>query len=160
MFEGRLEAIYIGDKKRDDLRRVETVEAVPGRGLIGDRYCRAVPIGKPDQEVTLIALEALEGLSREHGIKLEPGESRRNLLTRGVPLNDLVGRDFAIGDVCLRGLRLCEPCDHLEMLTQPGVKNGLCHRGGLRAQVIRGGLLRTGDAIQPREDVHDESTAR
>ena len=157
MVDGRLEAIYIADRKGVELHRVETVEAAPRRGLIGDRYCRQQALAKPDQEVTLIALEALEALSREHGITLAPGQARRNLLTRGVPLNDLVGREFAIGEVCLRGLRLCEPCDHLEMLTQPGVKQGLCHRGGLRAQIVRGGLLQTGDAIQLREGLNDES---
>ena len=157
MVDGRLEGIYIADRKGVELHRVETVEAAPGRGLIGDRYCRQQALAKPDQEVTLIAMEALEGLSREHGITLAPGQARRNLLTRGVPLNDLVGREFAIGEVCLRGLRLCEPCDHLEMLTQPGVKDGLCHRGGLRAQIVRGGLLQTGDSIQLREGLNDES---
>ena len=153
MFQGRLEAIYIGERKRADLHRVEEVRAVPGRGLAGDRYCQQqgtfTKPGEPDREVTLIEIEAIEALARDCGITLEPGQARRNLVTRGVPLNHLVGREFAVGEAMLRGLRLCEPCDHLEGLTAKGVKTGLSHRGGLRAQVIREGIVRTGAGICP-----------
>jgi MOSC domain-containing protein YiiM len=149
MFQGQLLAIYIGDTKRADLQRVERVEAVAGHGLVGDRFFRREGEGKPEQEVTLIESEALAGLARDDGIELEPARSRRNLLTRGVPLNHLVGREFAVGEVRLRGVELCEPCGHLEMLTVVGIKKGLCHRGGLRAQVLQGGTLRTGDVIRP-----------
>jgi MOSC domain-containing protein YiiM len=153
MFEGRLFAICIGDKKRQAPHYVETVEAVPGKGLAGDRYFQqdgtfSKP-GAPDREVTLIEREALKALAEEAGIALEPTEARRNLVTEGVPLNHLVGREFTVGEAVLRGLRLCEPCDHLEGLTVKGVKKGLIHRGGLRAQVVRGGTLRPGDAIRP-----------
>lgn len=68
-------------------------------------------------------------------------------MTRGVALNHLVGREFTIGDVTLRGVRPCEPCGHLERLTRPGVLKGLIHRGGLRAVVVSGGVIRVGDAI-------------
>jgi MOSC domain-containing protein YiiM len=149
MFQGQLLAIYIGEVNQADLQRVEQVEAVAGRGLAGDRYFRREGAGKPEQEVTLIESEALEALAREDGIEMEPARSRRNLLTRGVPLNHLVGREFSVGEVRLCGIQLCEPCGHLEKLTVAGVKNGLCHRGGLRAQVLQGGTLRTGDVIQP-----------
>jgi MOSC domain-containing protein YiiM len=149
MFQGQLLAIYIGETKRADLQRVELVEAVAGRGLVGDRFFRREGAGKPEQEVTLIESEALAALGREDGIELEPARSRRNLLTRGVPLNHLVGREFSVGEVRLRGVELCEPCGHLEMLTVAGIKKGLCHRGGLRAQVLQGGTLRTGDVIRP-----------
>jgi MOSC domain-containing protein YiiM len=77
-------------------------------------------------------------------------KSRRNLLTRGVPLNHLIGREFTVGEVVLRGIRLCEPCDHLEGLTVKGIKDGLHHRGGLRAEILHGGTLQPGDAIRPR----------
>jgi MOSC domain-containing protein YiiM len=149
MFQGQLLAIYIGEVKRADLQRVEQVEAVAGRGLVGDRFFRREGAGQPEQEVTLIESEALEALAREDGIALEPARSRRNLLTRGVPLNHLVGREFSVGEVRLRGIKLCEPCGHLEKLTVAGIQNGLCHRGGLRAQVRQGGTLRAGDIIQP-----------
>jgi MOSC domain-containing protein YiiM len=151
MFQGRLEAIYIGRRKAENLEHVPQVQAIAGSGLQGDRYSRREgtfsKTGGPDRELTLIESEALEALTRDCGISLQPGQARRNLITRGVPLNHLVGKEFRIGDVVLRGLRLCEPCGHLEKLTLPGVKDGLHHRGGLRAQVLQGGSLRVGDRI-------------
>jgi MOSC domain-containing protein YiiM len=153
MFQGRLEGIYVGPHKAEDLQRVEQVQALAGRGLDGDRYSRNAGTfskpGHPDREVTLIESEALEALAREDGLSLAPGQSRRNLVTRGVPLNHLVGREFRVGEVVLEGLRLCEPCGHLEGLTQKGVQKGLCHRGGLRARIVQGGTLRAGDVIRP-----------
>src|SRR5438105_15818382 len=113
MFRGQLVAIYLGAKKRADLDRVDAVQAIPGSGLAGDRYCRQQgtfsKTGSPDREMTLIEIEALEGLAQEAQITLEPGQARRNLVTRGVPLNHLVGKEFRVGDVVLRGIRLCEP---------------------------------------------------
>ena len=94
----------------------------------------------------------LDGLAREYELTLQPAQTRRNLLTRGVPLNHLVGRTFAVGPVVLRGIRLCEPCGHLEGLTLKGVRAGLIHRGGLRAQILQGGLLQVGAAITPAND--------
>jgi MOSC domain-containing protein YiiM len=153
MFQGQLVAICIAAQKRAELQCVDQVEAVAGRGLVGDRYgvqdgTFSKP-GQPDREVTLIEAEAVEALARESNLELEPRRARRNLVTRDVPLNHLVGKEFTVGDVVLRGLRLCEPCGHLESLTVKGVKDGLCHRGGLRAQIVRGGLLRQGDVIRP-----------
>jgi MOSC domain-containing protein YiiM len=151
MFQGRLEAIYIGARKREDLQRVEQVRAVAGSGLAGDRYgCQEGTFskpGSPDREITLIEIEAIEALARECELVVEPGQARRNLVTRGVPLNHLVQKEFSVGDVVLFGIRLCEPCDHLESLTVKGIKAGLCHRGGLRAQIIRGGVIYAGDVI-------------
>jgi MOSC domain-containing protein YiiM len=149
MFQGELLAIFIADKKRADPRAVDAVEAVAGQGLAGDRYFDRAGHAEPEREVTLIESEALEALAREDGIRLEPHRARRNLLTRGVPLNHLVGRDFLVGTVRLRGVELCEPCRTLEKLTVGGVLKGLCHRGGLRAAILRGGVLRPGDAVRP-----------
>lgn len=153
-FEGRLLAIYVGSRKGTDLQSVEEAEAVPGSGLLGDRYFLQQGTfskpGSPDREVTLIEIEAIEALERECRITLQPGQARRNLVTRGVPLNHLVGREFNVGEVVLRGLRLCEPCAHLEGLTVNGIRDGLCHRGGLRAQILRGGRVRTGSSIRPQ----------
>jgi MOSC domain-containing protein YiiM len=87
-------------------------------------------------------------MEREHGIAITGAQSRRNLLTRGISLNPLVGREFRVGDVKLRGIELCEPCRHLERLTMPGVLKGLVHRGGLRAQILEGGTIRPGDLIE------------
>lgn len=150
MFQGKLISIYVTGKKATPLTAVEQANAVAGLGIEGDRYCAKdikAP-NQPDQEVTLIEIEALEALGAECEIKLDPSQARRNLVTRHVPLNHLVNKEFKIGEVTLRGLRLCEPCSHLEKLTQTGVMKGLCHRGGLRAQIIKGGTLRAGDVIR------------
>ena len=154
-FSGQLVAICLADDKCADLQSVAEAEAIAGKGLAGDRYFRQVGTYSkggiaPDREVTLIEIEALHALQRECSLTVAPEKARRNLVTRGVPLNHLVGREFAVGAVVLRGLRLCEPCGHLEKLTVTGINAGLVHRGGLRAQVIVGGVLRVGDPIGPR----------
>lgn len=149
---GTLLAIYIAPSKTAALQEVPEARAVPGGGIEGDRYFRGegtfTKPGNPSNQVTLIETEALEALKRDYSIVLSPAETRRNLLTSGVALNHLVGRDFQIGEVILRGLRLCEPCGHLEKLTQSDVEKGLRHRGGLRAEVLTEGVLRAGDAIR------------
>ena len=155
MFQGQLIGIFIGERKGRDLQAVDKVEAVAGRGLTGDRYFlkEGTFSGKdgPDREVTLIESEALAALAREYEITLQPAHARRNLLTRGVPLNHLVGKTFTVGPVILRGIRLCEPCGHLEKLTCMGVQKGLAHRGGLRAQILKGGALEVGAGV--KEDI-------
>jgi MOSC domain-containing protein YiiM len=144
-------AINIAAEGAKPLTSVKQVRAVPGRGLEGDRYFKQTGTYSnkpgPDREVTLIESEAIEALKRDHQIELESRESRRNIVTQGVALNHLVGREFKVGQATLRGLRLCEPCSHLEGLTQKGVLSGLIHRGGLRAQVLTEGLIRVGDAV-------------
>jgi len=150
---GSLVAIQIGRQAEGRLESVAEARAVPGKGLEGDRYFRGEgsfsnhPGG--GRQVTLFASEMLQLLEREHGITLAPAETRRNLLTTGVPLNDLVGKIFQVGAVRMRGVRLAEPCNHLERLTQSGVLKGLVHRAGLRADILDEGVLRVGDAIVP-----------
>jgi MOSC domain-containing protein YiiM len=117
------------------------VRAVPGRGLEGDRYSA--------RDVTLIEVEAIEALARDYGVTLDPGAARRNLVTRGAALNHLVGREFRVGEVLLRGGGLAEPCGRLARLTGERVRPGLLHRGGLRAEVVRGGTIRVGDPVEP-----------
>jgi MOSC domain-containing protein YiiM len=151
MFHGQLVNIFVSPHKSKNLQPIDKAEAVAGRGLVGDRYylkegTYSAKDG-PDREVTLIEAEALEGLAREYEISLQPFQARRNLLTRGVPLNHLVGKTFTIGPVVLRGIRLCEPCGHLEKLTCKGVEKGLLHRGGLRAQIVTGGPLEVGAKV-------------
>ena len=155
MFDGHLTGIFISAKKGADLRAMDAIEAVAGRGLVGDRYFAKEGTYSdkdgPDREVTLIEEEALAGMAREYELLLPPPQARRNLLTRGVPLNHLVGQTFRVGDVILRGIRLCEPCGHLQKLTCKGVLKGLIHRGGLRAQILQGGILNIGATIKDSE---------
>ena len=152
-FEGRLIAICVAPAAGAPLERVESVELVEGKGLTGDRYAnKAGAFQKdkiePSQEVTLIEQEALDAASRDYKLELTHAESRRNLLTAGVPLNHLVGRQFTVGDAVLEGLELCEPCKYLQRLIGKEVVRALQHRGGLRARIVRGGAIKTGDAIR------------
>ena len=155
MFHGQLVGIHICPVGGGPMRAVESVDAVTGQGLNGDRYSKGAGTfqqgksAEPSQEVTLIEREAIEAVNREYEIKISPADTRRNLLTEMVPLNQLVGQTFTVGDVTLRGVKLCEPCGHLEQLTHKGVEKALVHRGGLRAQVVAGGTLRVGDAVRP-----------
>jgi MOSC domain-containing protein YiiM len=144
-------SIHIAGEAQGQMRSVPEVRAVVGRGLEGDRYFRGEGTysGNPGdgRDVTLIEIEAIEALEREYDLKLDPGAARRNIVTRGVRLNDLVGHQFSVGEVTLRGVRLCEPCAHLARLTDRRALPGLVHGGGLRADIVRGGVIRAGDPI-------------
>jgi MOSC domain-containing protein YiiM len=152
MWKGEVVAIYITPEQGERVVPREEVRAVPGKGLEGDRYYRQALEHpekiKPDQQLTFVEIEALEALQAEQGIDLTHGETRRNIVTRGVPLNHLVGHTFQVGEVTVRGLRLCEPCTYLENHTAPGVLRALLHRAGLRAEVLTGGLIRVGDVMK------------
>jgi MOSC domain-containing protein YiiM len=134
------------------MKSVTNAKAVAGRGLEGDRYYSKLGTysnqAGSGRDVTLIEIEALNGLKRDYEVQLDSGQPRRNIVTRGVALNHLVEQEFRIGDVVLRGTRLCEPCAHMEKLTVKGAMRGLVHRGGLRAEIISGGSIRVGDTIQ------------
>jgi GNAT superfamily N-acetyltransferase len=130
-----------------------SARAVPGRGLEGDRYFLGAGTfsptpQKPDFELTLIESEAVEDFARASGLPFTVAHARRNLVTRGVALNDLVGKEFLVGSVRLRGVRLCEPCHYLARTTWPEVLRGLVHRGGLRAQIVSGGEIQVGAPIR------------
>jgi MOSC domain-containing protein YiiM len=151
MPNGTVESIHVASAAQVPMQALGQVDAIPGAGLAGDRY--ALKVGtfskpSPDLELTLIEAEAIEALQRDYQVELACGEARRNIVTRNVPLNHLVGREFAIGDVRIRGIRLCEPCDHLQKLTGKPVIKGLLHRGGLRAQILTPGTIRVGDAVR------------
>lgn len=148
---GSVVSIHIAAAGGAPVQSVRRVQAAAGKGLEGDRYFNQSGTYSNDpgsgKEVTLIESEAIEALKRDYGIELNLGDSRRNIVTRGVSLNHLVGREFNVGEVTLRGIRLCEPCTHLEKLTRKGVMRGLIHRGGLRAEILTGGMIRVDDAI-------------
>lgn len=150
MPNGIVESIHIASAAQAPPRAVDQATAIPGAGLEGDRY--ALKVGtfykpQPDYELTLIEAEAIDALQRDYHVELAAGDARRNIVTRGVPLNHLVGKEFAIGGVHIRGIRLCEPCNHLEKVSGKCVIKGLLHRGGLRAQVLTPGTIRVGDAV-------------
>jgi MOSC domain-containing protein YiiM len=138
---GSVEGIHVAAAESQLPQPVEAVE-VTADGVVGDRYGEA-------RDLTLIEAEALEGLLADTGIELSAAESRRQVLTRGIRLNDLVGQRFSVGGVECVGQELCEPCAHLQGLTQPGVLRGLVHRGGLRADIVSGGRIAVGDAVAP-----------
>jgi MOSC domain-containing protein YiiM len=142
---GVVEQIAISSDRAALPAPVASVHAVAGRGLEGEYHWSEHP--EPGQSLTLIAAEALDGLRDDTGIELSHEASRRNLLTRGVDLNALVGVRFTVGAVECEGIELCQPCNHLAKLTERGVLRGLVHRGGLRADILSGGEIAVGDAV-------------
>jgi MOSC domain-containing protein YiiM len=146
---GVVEQIAISPEAHALPEPVERIEVVAGQGPRGDRKFAPRPMKRKGKDLTLIEAEALEGLRSETGIELTHEESRRNVLTRGIRLNELVGRRFKVGDVECEGVVLNEPCTHLESLTYLGVQAGLQNRGGLRANVLRGGTISVGDEVRP-----------
>lgn len=146
-FHGSVEGIFVTPTRGEQMEARAEVRAVPDKGLQGDRYYASTKPTSSTRELTLIEAEAIEGLARDHGIELGLGDARRNIVTRGVPLNHLVGKRFTIGNVAVEGVKLCEPCAHLQSLTQKGVLKGLVHRGGLRARILHEGPITVGDAV-------------
>ncbi len=151
MLAGHVISIHITTEATRPMIAIGEARAVVGKGLEGDRYFHGNGTfsrkPKPDREVTLIEAEAIEAVTHDYGITLAPGDARRNIVTRNVALNHLVGREFSVGGVRLRGLGLCEPCTHLAKLTTADVSKALIHRGGLRAQILTDGVIRVGDVI-------------
>ena len=162
MWQGNVVSLHIAPEASAKMLVVPEARAVPGRGLEGDRYHLGTGHYSPrpspgGREVTLIEMETVEALfdqlisagGETYGIKISAAETRRNIATRDVPLNHLVGQEFWVGAIRMRGTRLCEPCKYLEDLTQPRVMTALLHRGGLRAQILGEGIIRVGDVIRP-----------
>jgi len=149
---GQVVGVYLADAAGRPMRSVESAVAVAGQGLLGDRYLAGTGEWSGDprmyDDVTLIAVEALAAASAQYGVRLAAGASRRNLQTSGVDLDALVGVCFSVGEVELRGERLCEPCGYLDTVTGQRAKLALQGRGGLRATVLRGGRLRVGDRVE------------
>jgi MOSC domain-containing protein YiiM len=153
---GTVLSIFFAPSAAETMISVAEIHAIAGKGLEGDRYFRKLGTYSKTpgsgREVTLIEIESLEALSRDYKTDMCAADARRNLVTRGVALNHFVERDFTIGNVRLRGTRLCEPCRHLENLSATGVMRGLIHRGGLRADILSGGMIRVGDAVTATND--------
>jgi len=148
MFEGKVISINITPEAQAKMQSVDEVRAIPGRGLEGDRYFdnkgRAPEVKR---ELTLVEAEAIEAFKSELDVDFGLADTRRNVVTRGVPLNHLVGKEFWVGEVKARGIMLCEPCAHLQKLTVKQVLPGLVHRAGLRAQILTEGTIRVGATV-------------
>ena len=137
---GVVEGIFTGAIDEGPLHAADEVQVKTGAGIDGDRY--------GDKDITLFEAEAIETLKADTGIELAPSEIRRNVMTRGVALNDLLGHRIRVGEVEAVVTELCHPCSHLQKLTQPGVLRGLVNKGGLNADVVQGGAIRVGDSLE------------
>lgn len=152
-FAGTVEHVHVAPESGAPVERRESVEAVADRGLRGDRYFDGdgtFSDGSPDRAVTLIEAETVEAVERDYDVSLAPGEHRRNVTVRSVPLDHLVGERFRVGDAICEGVELCEPCSYLERtLERRGVAEALVHRGGLRGRVVESGTIAVGDPVEP-----------
>lgn len=150
---GQLTHIHIAGRGGEAMQPLTSAQLIAGVGVEGDRYATGrgyySKMPRADRQVTLIEMETLEALARDHGIELPPNETRRNLTTRDVPLNHLVGRRFRVGEVLLLGARLNVPCKYLEQVTGKPVYAPLIHRSGLNCEIIEGGVVRIGDVLRP-----------
>jgi hypothetical protein len=162
---GTVEAIAVAPAAEADMRLLDVAQALEGRGLDGDRYAASAGTfspgtgDRPGYDLTLIAAEVLDELAAA-GDPVDFTATRRNVLTRGIDLDALIGRTFTIGDVLCRGSRRCEPCAHLERLSGPGHLRPLIHRGGLRADVLTAGTIPAGAAIRPVPHDHEPTGDR
>jgi MOSC domain-containing protein YiiM len=144
---GRVEAIFLSPEHHELPTPVQRVGARAGRGLEGNRYYWEDGSAPPGAAITLIAAEAVEAVAADGDVAVEPAATRRNVLTRGIDVNDLVGRRFRIGSVECEGVELCEPCTTLESMTQPGVIKAFVHRCGLNADILSDGEIAVGDPV-------------
>ena len=153
---GTVEEIFIAERSGQPMRAVAEVVGEAGRGLLGDRHCRpadAPPLAPGDRvpDVSLVEAEVLEALLADHDIDLPAHQTRRNIVTRGVRLNELIGRRFRLGGMQCEGIEVCEPCVHVQRKVGKPILKPLVHRGGLRARIVAGGTLCLGDAIEAVE---------
>lgn len=150
---GILKIILVARNSGDELVTMADAQLEPGKGIVGDRYFfqkgtfSTALKEKGDFEVTLIESEEIDKFNENTGLNYAEHLFRRNLVTSGIRLNDLVGKDFSVGNVVLHGVRLCEPCAYLAGLLEDSVLKGMVHKAGLRAIIKNGGTVSTGDPI-------------
>jgi hypothetical protein len=156
-WQGLVEGLHIAPRAMIPVRSVESVRIIEGIGIEGDRYARRLGFlseriekrgDTPNRLVTLFEVETMEALARDHSVQLTAENHRRNITTRGVPLNHLIGRQFRIGTAILFGT-IATPCKHLDDLLGVTLINLLANRAGLNAGVVRGGDVHVGDRIEP-----------
>ncbi|WP_049982354.1 MOSC domain-containing protein [Halorubrum sp. BV1] len=163
---GRVAAVHTAPESGAPMEARDSVEAVSGRGLRGDRYfldrgTYSQSSRDVSREISLIERETLDAVERDYGIPVGADEHRRNLTTAGVGCNRLVGVRFRVGDAVCEGVELCEPCSYLERhLAREGVRDALVHRGGLRARIVSGGAIEQGDPIKVVGDAPDAARSR
>ena len=146
-------ALYIAPRPSQPMISVSEARAFADRGLEGDRFFKEswLAANRPDKAITLIEEEALQAAAGELGADIVAAKTRRNIVTRGVPLCELLDREFTIGQVLMRGIRLFEPCGHMEKLSNlPGIFQALEHRSGLKAAILSDGTIRVNDPITLR----------
>jgi MOSC domain-containing protein YiiM len=149
MSEGRVVSIYIGPETEGPMQPVQEVVAVAGRGLEGDRYFQPASGGEPDQEITLIESEAIAAAASESGVDIRPEDARRNVVTEGVRLDELVGGTFSVGDVEVEAIEPNPPCNHLQQLAGKPLLRPLARRGGVRGRIVSDGTIEVGAPIRP-----------
>lgn len=151
---GKVKSIYISESAGLPMQSISRAKLVAGKGIVGDRYYKetgtfsAKLAGKPAREATLIEAENIDEFNTTFSYELAEDEFRRNVVTIGIRLNDLVGKEFTVGGAVLRGIKLCEPCTHLQVLLVDDVLPGLVGKGGLRAEIVAGGEIVVGDRIE------------
>ena len=144
-------ALYTADESRGPMTGHEAVQLRAGCGIVGDRHCKRNT--KPEEQLTLIGHEAVDAFNHEFGQEIHPHQLRRNIVTTGVDLNALEGREFMVGPVRVRGIELCEPCSVVGNLlagelTPTQIIKALMGRGGLRCEILSTGVVRVGDTIE------------
>ena len=144
---GHVQHIFVAPTRGVPMTELQEVEALTSCGLRGDRYADAANRRSPDYQLTLIELEFIQEFSAASGLQLAPQDPRRNLVTVGIRLNELCGKQFQVGDVDLEGLELCEPCSTFADRTYPEIVRFFVHKGGLRCRIVRGGTIRVGDRV-------------
>jgi len=153
IFSGTVQAIFTAPTGEAPMTSRDAVEAVAGVGLEGDRYAAGAGTwskpGRAKGQLTLIESEAIASAAEEIGIDVDPAETRRNIVTFGVPLNHLVGQRFRVGEAVVEGAELCEPCGHIERRSGKKFRRPLVHRGGLNAIIVESGRIAPGDTVQP-----------
>ena len=149
---GIVVALFTVDRRAAPMKKVEQLYALAGRGIEGDRYFLGTGTysknPEPGRQVTLIKSEVLESLKNKLEINVKPEESRRNILTQGIEINDLIGTEFYVGTVRLRAHRITQPCLYLEkLLDQPGLYKELWDNGGISCEILSDGVIKEGDPI-------------
>tara|TARA_B100000686_G_C16012739_1_gene582064 strand:+ start:78 stop:533 length:456 start_codon:yes stop_codon:yes gene_type:complete len=144
--QGEVAVVCLAATEGGTIREVTEAVATAGAGLEGDRYYAVGSV--PETQLTLIQVEAIDEFNEMFSTDLPVTAFRRNVITRGIDVNALEDRTFTVGEVQLRGVELCEPCAYLQnLLGIPGLVKQLTHKGGLRCEILSGGLIRPGDVV-------------